>query len=164
MDTYLIICVALILLVVWYIRYTNRYAKRLIEIGLTAAQTYAYYGDAASRKAYITTCASMSKPHKAKLLDETNLILDVAPENDSFDKTSVTTRIKEIIAEAYNDDSGIKASAKHKEELESLSSEWLRAIAKCNLELANEIFKGQLVNNLPNQINKSSGNTIKKLS
>ena len=162
MDTYLIIGAAIILLVVWYNRYTNRYAKRLIEIGLTAAQTYAYYGDTASRKAYITTCASMSKPHKAKLLDATNLISDVTPANDSFDKTSANSRIKEIIAEAYNDDSGIKASAKHKEELETLSPEWLRAIAKCNLELANDIFKGQLVNNLPKQTNKSSGNTNKK--
>ena len=103
----------------------------------------------------------MSKPHKAKLLDATNLISDVTPANDSFDKTSANTRIKEIIAEAYNDDSGIKASAKHKVlELETLSPEWLRAIAKCNLE-ANDIFKGQLVNNLPKQTNKSSGNTNK---
>ena len=43
MDTYLIIGAAIILLVVWYIRYTNKYAKRLIEIGLTAAQTYALW-------------------------------------------------------------------------------------------------------------------------
>lgn len=162
MDTYLIVGGAVLLLVVWYIRYTHKYTKRLIEIGLTAAQTYAFYGDVAARKAYITTCASMSKPHKSKLLDTTRLISDAMPNSDGFDKASANARVEEIIAEAYNDDSGIKASAKHKDELETLSSEWLTAINKCNLELANEIFKAQLINDLPEQIKKSSRNSKKK--
>lgn len=162
MDTYLIVGGAVLLLVVWYIRYTHKYTKRLIEIGLTAAQTYAYYGDIAARKAYITTCASMSKPHKSKLLDLTSSLLDFMPDSDGFDKDSANARVKEITAEAYNDDSGIKASARHKEELETLSTEWLTAISKCNLELANEIFKAQLINDLPEQIKKSSRNSKKK--
>lgn len=159
MDSYLIIGGGVILFVVWYIRYTNRYAKRLIEIGLTAAQTYAYYGDVAARKAYITTSASMSKPHKFKLLDATRLISDVTPDRDSFDKKATDARVNEIIAEALNADTGVKASAKYKKELESLSSDWLRAIMKCNLELANEIFKAQLANNLPKQIKKARSKT-----
>ena len=162
METYIFFGVAAVLVIFWYVRYTSKYTKRLIEIGVTAAQTYAYYNDLAAKKAYITTCASMSKPHKSKLLDLTSSLLDFMPDSDGFDKDSANARVKEITAEAYNDDSGIKASARHKEELETLSTEWLTAISKCNLELANEIFKAQLINDLPEQIKKSSRNSKKK--
>ncbi len=92
-------------------------------------------------------------------LDATRLISDVTPDSDSFDKTATNARVNEIIAEALNADTGVKASAKYKKELESLSSDWLRAIMKCNLELANEIFKAQLANNLPKQIKMARSKT-----
>lgn len=144
MSYSLIIVLILLFLLVSYLLGASRYSKRLIHIGLTAAQSYAYYGDKASLYAYLTVFSRLSNFNKSRLINYTNVISSSVKDNDAFDSASLTKRVEEIISMASLIKTGVKEKMYYKELLSSISKEWLLAINKLDVELANDLFQKEL--------------------
>lgn len=152
MSYSLIIVLILLFLFFSYFLGASRYSKRLIHIGLTAAQSYAYYGDKASFNAYLTVCSTLSNFNKSRLINYTSVISSSVKEKDGFDTVSITKRVDEIISMALLNKTGVRESMYFKDLLSSISKEWLLAINKCDVDLANQLFKKELMKSLSQEL------------
>ena len=149
MTLYLVAGVLFVVGFISYIRYTIAYSKRMVHVGLTAAQTYIMFDDKAAFCAARTICASVSKAHKEQLVSMFRLIPTVG---DGFDEVTAKDRLSMLILKVSNDSSGISSSVSLKKELKEQSEEWLEAAMKADLELADKLYKAAALKNVMNSL------------
>jgi hypothetical protein len=146
---YLITGLLVIGVIILYLWYGKNYSKRLIQIGLCAAQTYVLYGDEAALLAARTVAASMAAMHKIQLIAYIQLIPVSA---EGIDEVAAGQRRFNVVEKITFDENGVAASVSLKSNLKSVSEEWLRSVMKCDYKLADKLFKQSLLNHISQNI------------
>jgi hypothetical protein len=151
MTLYLVAGVLFVVGLISYFRYTISYSKRMVHVGLTAAQTYIMFDDTAAFCAARTICASVSKSHKEQLV---SMFRSIPTVGEGFDEAAAKDRLSILIFKAISDGSGISSSVSLKQELKEKSEEWLEATMKADLDLADKLYKEGVLKNVMNSLGK----------
>jgi hypothetical protein len=151
MTLYVIAGLLLVVGLIFYFRYTVAYSKRMLHLGLTAAQTYIMFEDAAAFCAARTICTSMSKSHKEQLV---SMFRHIPTVGEGVDGVAAKDRLSMLILKVSEDGSGISSSVSLKQELKEKSEEWLEAVMKADLELADKLYKAAVLKNVMNSLGK----------
>ena len=139
----------------FYLRYTAKYSKNLIHIGLSAAQTYIMFGEAAAFCAARTVCASMSQSHKKQLLE---MFAHIPISAEGVDEVAAKDRQAMLLVKARSDTVGLSFSVAMKNELKEKSEEWLEAVIKCDLDKADRLYKEAVVRNVMDGLRNEKAN------
>jgi hypothetical protein len=145
MNVYILLFGLLLALAVLYFRYTSSYSKRLVQVGLTAAQTYVMFGDDAAYCAARTVSASMSATHKAQLV---KIVSQIPTAGEGIDENLSKQRLSTLLDALSGDSSGVATSVALKRALKDKGEEWLIAVMKADLIAADKLYKDALVRNV----------------
>lgn len=159
MTSYIVSGLIIAISIFYYIRYTKKYSKRFAHIGFFAAQTYIMFDDSAALCASRTVCASMSKFDKDQLL---NMFKHIPVSGVGFDETLAANRRSELVSLITLDKNGVAASGTFKNELKDLNKDWLKAVMKCDYDIADKLFRNAASQNMINSLKKINENTSPK--
>ncbi len=138
MTGYIIGGLLILIAIFFYVRYAQKYTKRFAQVGLCAAQTYIMFGDKSALCASRAVCSAMSKPDKDQLL---NFIAQIPVKGDGIDEELATQRRIQLVTHIKLDKNGVTESVAFKNELKNLSEDWLKAVMKCDAEIADKLFR-----------------------
>ncbi len=145
MTNYIIGGFLIVMGIFFYIRYAQKYTKRFAHIGLCAAQTYIMFGDTAALCASRAVSSAMSKVDKDQLL---NFIAQIPVTVDGIDEELASQRRAQLVFDIKADKNGLAESVAFKKELKHLSEDWLKAVMKCDAEIADKLFKEASAKNI----------------
>lgn len=149
MTVYFVVGLLIVISIFFYIRYAQKYTKRFAQVGLCAAQTYVKFDDKSALCASRAVSATMSKVDKAQLL---NFLARIPVYGDGVDEELASQRRAQLLLHINSDKSGLKESIAFKNELEHLSKDWLQAVAKCDAEIADKLYKEAISKNTINSL------------
>lgn len=149
MTVYFVVGLLIVIGIFFYIRYAQKYTKRFAHVGLCAAQTYIMFNDKSALCATRTVAATMSKVDKAQLL---TFLARIPINADGVDEESASQRRAQLLMHISSDKSGLTESVVFKNELEHLSKDWLQAVAKCDAEIADKLYKEAISKNVINNL------------
>jgi hypothetical protein len=141
-----LVVVVLLGLFVWYGKHTNEYAKRMAKIGVAAAQTYVLSGQQDALIAAKTVKAGMAQAHIQQLMMFMNQIptSDTQMEREELYKQ----RHEKLMSELFVAKTGVAAATEFRKELDAMKSNWLPAIIKCDVALADKASMDAMVASL----------------
>ncbi len=151
MTNYIIGGLLIVIGIFFYIRYAQKYTKRFAHIGLCAAQTYIMFGDAAALCASRAVSAAMSKIDKEQLL---TLLAQIPVKGDGIDEELASQRRSQLVLHIRLDKNGVAESVAFKKELKFLSEDWLKAVMKCDYEIADKLFREASLANIVSGLSK----------
>lgn len=126
-----------ILALITYVMYANKHTKNLMHIGLAASQAYLYHGSNECRLAALTTKSILAAPLGKKMI---YYVESVSCPLEGADRSEFEARKKDLVHSLLMQESGVAASAKRKTELDGISPDWHRAIAKADRTIAERLF------------------------
>lgn len=142
-----------IVAVVYYLRYTQAYAKELIHVGVSAAQTYVMYGDSDAFTAARTVNLSLSDSHKhlfSNLIE--SIPIDQDENSSGINPIEARDRRSMLGVKVRNDDGSMSNRIALREQLRSNHSIWLPLILKPSKHGADVAFaesaKKYIISNL----------------
>lgn len=147
MTVYIIVGLLIVIAIFFYIRYAQKYTKRFAHIGLCAAQTYVMFDDKTALCASRAVSAAMSKVDKEQLL---TFLAQIPVKVDGVDEELASQRRAQLIMHIISDKNGLAESVAFKKELKHLSEDWLKAVMKCDAEIADKLFKEAIAKNVIN--------------
>lgn len=125
----------------YYLKYAQAYAKELIHVGVTAAQTYVMYGDSDAFTAARTVNLSLSKSHKQLL---SNLIESIPVDEDEnssgINPIEARDRRSMLGVKVRNDDASMSNRIALRDQLKNINSIWLPLILKPSKSGADNAF------------------------
>lgn len=139
--------------IVYYLRYTQVYAKELIHVGISAAQTYVMYGDSDAFTAVRTVNLSLSENHK-KLFSNLIESIPIGENENSSGINPVEARDRRSMlgVKVRHDDGSMSNKISLREQLKNNQSIWLPLILKPSKRGAEEAFaesaKKHIISNL----------------
>jgi hypothetical protein len=144
-STVVIVAIIVVALVL-YLRHAKAYYNRILKIGAVAAQTFVMTGDHDSLIAAKTVRAGIPKHRVRQLMMAIN---QIPTADETQEKEDQNKQRREIaINELHASKTGMTASSNFKRELRALKSNWLEAIVKCDVALADKAAIDAMVNSM----------------
>ena len=150
---YFFIVLAVIILLFAIFRYSINYSKRLLHIGLCAAQSYILYGDESAKLAARVAAASISSHQKQSFI---NYIQNIPTSGSNIDENAAKQRLLIVCNEINEDGCGSMASDSLKSQFVEKNDQWLLAVNECNYQTAQKQFEKLMMEDMSKNLIKRS--------